>query len=56
MRAASVTAACGEHRGLVNIAARAAELGGTLTFRRARLGGLQIQVDIPVAKPTGAAS
>jgi signal transduction histidine kinase len=56
MRAASVTAACGEHRGLVNMAARAAELGGTLTFRRARLGGLQIQVDIPVAKPTGAAS
>ena len=24
------------------------ELGGTLTFRRARLGGLQVQVDIPV--------
>ncbi|MGD9525382.1 MadS family sensor histidine kinase [Pseudonocardia sp.] len=48
MRAASVTAPCGEHRGLVNMAARAAELGGSLTFRRARLGGLQVQVDIPV--------
>lgn len=48
MRAASVAAPCGEHRGLVNMAARAAELGGTLTFRRARLGGLQVQVDIPV--------
>lgn len=56
MRAASVTAACGEHRGLVNMAARAAELGGTLTFRRARLGGLQVQVDVPVATAHGATS
>jgi signal transduction histidine kinase len=38
----------GEHRGLVNMAARARELGGTLSFRRARLGGLQVQVDIPI--------
>ena len=47
LRAASVACASGEHRGLVNMAARARELGGTLTFRRARLGGLQVQVDIP---------
>jgi nitrate/nitrite-specific signal transduction histidine kinase len=30
------------------MAGRARELGGTLTFRRARLGGLQVQVDIPI--------
>ena len=47
LRAASVACPSGEHRGLVNMAARARELGGTLTFRRARLGGLQVQVDIP---------
>ena len=48
LRAASVACPSGEHRGLVNMAARARELGGTLTFRRARLGGLQVQVDIPI--------
>jgi signal transduction histidine kinase len=47
LRAASATPS-GEHRGLVNMQARARELGGTLTFRRARLGGLQVQVDVPV--------
>ena len=40
----------GEHRGLVNMAARARELGGSLTFRRARLGGLQVQVDVPTPR------
>ena len=48
LRAATVATPSGEHRGLVNMQARARELGGTLTFRRARLGGLQVQVDIPV--------
>jgi signal transduction histidine kinase len=54
LRAASVACPSGEHRGLVNMAARARELGGTLTFRRARLGGLQVQVDIPIPEPAGA--
>ena len=45
LRAASA-APSGEHRGLVNMS-RARELGGTVAFRRARLGGLQVQVDIP---------
>lgn len=45
---ASVATPSGEHRGLVNMQTRARELGGTLTFRRARLGGLQVQVDVPV--------
>ncbi len=52
LRAASATPS-GEHRGLVNMQARARELGGSLTLRRARLGGLQVQVEIPV--PGGAA-
>jgi signal transduction histidine kinase len=47
LRAASA-APSGEHRGLVNMQARARELGGTVAFRRARLGGLQVQVEIPV--------
>ena len=51
LRAAAV-APSGEHRGLVNMQARARELGGSLTLRRARLGGLQVQVDVPV--PGGA--
>ncbi|WP_240157614.1 MadS family sensor histidine kinase [Pseudonocardia broussonetiae] len=45
---ASVATPSGEHRGLVNMQTRARELGGTLTFRRARLGGLQVQVEVPV--------
>jgi signal transduction histidine kinase len=49
LRAASATPS-GEHRGLVNIQARARELGGTVAFRRARLGGLQVQVEIPVPR------
>ena len=54
LRAASVACPSGEHRGLVNMAARARELGGALTFRRARLGGLQVQVDIPIVGPCAA--
>jgi signal transduction histidine kinase len=55
LRAASVACPSGEHRGLVNMAARARELDGALSFRRARLGGLQVQVDIPTATGTKAA-
>jgi signal transduction histidine kinase len=38
----------GEHRGLPNIQSRARELGGSLTLTRARLGGLQLQVSVPL--------
>lgn len=59
LRAAALASPSGEHRGLVNMQTRARELGGSLTFRRARLGGLQVQVDIPVpcpdAEPAGPA-
>jgi signal transduction histidine kinase len=37
----------GRHNGLVNMASRAAELGGTFALRRARLGGLRVEVRIP---------
>jgi signal transduction histidine kinase len=37
----------GRHNGLVNMATRASELGGTFALRRARLGGLRIEVDVP---------
>ncbi|RTL64705.1 MAG: sensor histidine kinase [Pseudonocardiaceae bacterium] len=48
LRVARLGAPSGEHRGLVNMQTRAQEMGGTLLFRRARLGGLQVRVDIPV--------
>lgn len=38
----------GEHRGMANIQARARELGGSLTLSRARIGGLHVQVSIPL--------
>jgi signal transduction histidine kinase len=38
----------GRHRGLVNMLGRAEELGGTLSIRRSRMGGVQLRVDIPL--------
>ena len=37
----------GRHRGLVNMADRATELGGTLSLRRANLGGVRVEVTLP---------
>lgn len=51
LRAASVRGPSGEHRGLVNMDARAREMGGILRFRRSRIGGLQVQVDVPIGTP-----
>lgn len=51
LRAASARGPSGEHRGLVNMDARAREMGGTLRFRRSRIGGLQVQVDVPLGTP-----
>lgn len=49
-RALRAAGACvsGEHRGLANMQGRARELGGSLAFTRARLGGLQVQVAVPL--------
>jgi len=38
----------GRHRGLANMAVRAEKVGGTIAFRRARLGGVRIEVRIPL--------
>lgn len=38
----------GRHRGLGNMDARARELGGTLTLRRARGGGITLRATIPL--------
>ncbi|MCW0212574.1 MAG: GAF domain-containing sensor histidine kinase [Pseudonocardia sp.] len=49
LKASALSGPSGEHRGLGNMQTRAVEMGGTVTFRRARMGGLQVQADIPVA-------
>lgn len=43
----------GRHRGLVGMALRAEGLGGTLTIRRARAGGICIESRVPVGRRTG---
>jgi signal transduction histidine kinase len=46
---AAVSTPSGEHRGLANMQTRARELGGTLALVKSRLGGLQVQVTVPLA-------
>jgi len=41
----------GRHRGLANMQARTSELGGALEVRRARIGGIQILVRLPLPLP-----
>ncbi len=43
----------GRHRGLVNMAARAEELGGHFAVQRSRLGGVRTVVKVPVAQEDG---
>lgn len=38
----------GSHRGLVNMASRAQELGGVFRLRRSRLGGVRTLVEVPI--------
>ncbi|MCW2759673.1 MAG: sensor signal transduction histidine kinase [Nocardioidaceae bacterium] len=38
----------GRHRGLFNIECRIGDLGGTVAFRRARLGGVRVEMRIPL--------
>ncbi|GDY31629.1 MadS family sensor histidine kinase [Gandjariella thermophila] len=42
----------GRHRGLANMLARAEELGGALSIRRSRMGGIRLRVDVPLPVPT----
>ncbi len=41
----------GRHRGLANIEARVGDLGGTVAFRRARMGGVRVEMRIPLPVP-----
>lgn len=52
LRLSSAADLAGRHRGLANMAARARELGGTLTIRRSRLGGISLQLRVPLPAPT----
>ncbi|PXY31490.1 sensor histidine kinase [Prauserella muralis] len=49
LRLATATDLAGGHRGLANMLARVDELGGTLSIRRARIGGILLAVEVPVA-------
>ena len=42
----------GRHQGLAGMAHRARELGGTFAVRRAKLGGVRLEVRIPAGGPT----
>ncbi|PVZ13117.1 MadS family sensor histidine kinase [Actinomycetospora cinnamomea] len=44
----------GSHRGLVNMADRAREIGGTLRIRRAPQGGIRVEVGVPLPLPAAA--
>lgn len=48
LRLERTAATDGRHRGLVNIDARISELGGSIAFRRARLGGVRVVMRIPL--------
>jgi signal transduction histidine kinase len=39
----------GRHRGLANMLAMAEELGGTLSIRRSRSGGVLLRLDTPLS-------
>jgi signal transduction histidine kinase len=39
----------GYHRGLGNMASRCREAGATLRFARARMGGVRVEVRLPLA-------
>ncbi|MDD7969148.1 MadS family sensor histidine kinase [Actinomycetospora lemnae] len=45
----------GSHRGLVNMAERAREIGGTLRIRRAPQGGIRVEVGVPLTTAPAAA-
>lgn len=42
------TDSSGRHRGLANIETRIVELGGRVAFRRARLGGVRVEMRVPL--------
>ena len=52
LRLASAADLSGRHRGLANMLALAEELGGALSIRRSRSGGVLVRLDIPLPPPT----
>jgi signal transduction histidine kinase len=48
LRLERATMVDGRHRGLVNMDSRVGDLGGSLAFRRARLGGVRVEIRIPL--------
>ena len=48
LRLERATMVDGRHRGLVNMDSRISDLGGSLAFRRARLGGVRVEMRIPL--------
>lgn len=54
-RALRAAGSCGDgyHRGLGNIASRCREMGATLRFTRARMGGVRVEVRLPLDDGTG---
>lgn len=56
LRVTSAADLAGAHRGLANMRARATELGGTMSIRRSRLGGVEIRFEIPLPATTGSGS
>ena len=53
LRVAAAGDVDGSHRGLVNMAERAREIGGTLRIRRSPQGGIRIEVGVPLPLPAG---
>ena len=53
LRLASTADLNGHHRGLANMAARAEQLGGVLTIRRAQMGGVLIRLEVPLPMREG---
>ena len=53
LRLERATMVDGRHRGLVNMESRISELGGSLAFRRARLGGVRVEMRIPLPSDPG---
>lgn len=54
LRVAAAGDVDGRHRGLVNMATRAEELGGTFSMLRSRLGGVRTVVKVPLQVRDGA--
>ncbi|MGY6022516.1 MadS family sensor histidine kinase [Streptomyces spinosirectus] len=48
LRLSRATDLAGRHRGLANMAVRAEELGGRLSIRRSRMGGVLLRADVPL--------